>query len=1084
MSSSTTSGINGVWGSSPTNVFAVGDSGMILHYNGSTWSTVTSGTTSNLTAIWGDSSTEIFAVGWDGEILHYNGSAWSRMTSGISGDALLGVCGSASNDVFAVGTGDTILHYNGNIWKRMATGTENCQFYGVWGNSATTVFTVCTGEDWGAGYLKWYSKVLRYDGAAWSEVCRSVAHRLYGVWGSSPTDVFAAGSNGEILYYDGSLWTTLTSGNTYDLPHGLLVGVWGSSSTNVFTVGRGGTILQYNGTAWNQIRDSTTDMLYDIWGSSPADIFAVGDGGVVLHYNGSTWSTMTSGTPYKLRGVWASSASDFFAVGDCGTIIHYNGSTWNQMYSGTTVALFDGVWGSSSGDVFAVGHMILHYDGTAWSTMYEYPGCLFYGVWGSSPSDVFAVGIQGIILHYDGSTWSQMSSGTSADLFEVWGSSPTDVFAVGNEMLHYDGSSWSPIDIGTKDWLMDIWGTSSSDIFAVGGGNAILHYDAAWSLTSVTPNHGRQGESLAVTITGPSLSDIVSVSLESGIAVNSFTRDSPTEITANISIDSSASPGPRRVSVTTSRGTMTKAGGFWVMQALPVITSVRPSHGYQGQHLEVSITGTHLTGAWSLDFGSDVFVSEVTFESDTEIRAHINVSFSATPGVRGITVTTLGGTSNEGAFTVFPDWARPDGQALQGLSSAVAHLREMTLGSVPVQVVTQDELRELLLKNSEDDLIQVATAQDLYVLLDFLEDGQNLYNILIEAYAQGILGFYDPENDELCLVSYTSDFGPLEKLILVHEYAHALQDQHFNLTSLWKKDYNSDISMAVNSLVEGDAMLVTAAYYLNFLSEPERRLIGDLSTEPGREPGADVPMVVQKNMMFPYRYGVEFVGAIFSNGGWEAVNRAYNYPPKSTEQIMHPEKYYRQKDDPRSVILPNIAAALGTGWSELDSDVFGEFGLLIYLEAFLDPSDAAKAAEGWGGDRYAFLKDDAGKELFLLSSVWDSKKDAREFYEACVARAEKKSGEDVGSVLRSKTERRWQSDGYSLYLRQDGASVLLIIAPDETIIDTLLSEVGPDLGGWGEAGESHLWMWVTIGVSAVVILVVSALVVRRVARRA
>ena len=40
--------LDGVWGSSATDVFAVGDSGTILHYNGSAWSAMSSGTTNEL----------------------------------------------------------------------------------------------------------------------------------------------------------------------------------------------------------------------------------------------------------------------------------------------------------------------------------------------------------------------------------------------------------------------------------------------------------------------------------------------------------------------------------------------------------------------------------------------------------------------------------------------------------------------------------------------------------------------------------------------------------------------------------------------------------------------------------------------------------------------------------------------------------------------------------------------------------------------------------------------------------------------------------------------------------------------------
>jgi photosystem II stability/assembly factor-like uncharacterized protein len=71
MSSGTTTDLYGVWGSSPSNVFAVGDSGAMLHYDGSAWSAMSSGTTTDLYGIWGSSPSNVFAVGDSGAILHY-----------------------------------------------------------------------------------------------------------------------------------------------------------------------------------------------------------------------------------------------------------------------------------------------------------------------------------------------------------------------------------------------------------------------------------------------------------------------------------------------------------------------------------------------------------------------------------------------------------------------------------------------------------------------------------------------------------------------------------------------------------------------------------------------------------------------------------------------------------------------------------------------------------------------------------------------------------------------------------------------------------------------------------------------------
>src|SRR5690242_13730222 len=80
MSIATTSAMRDVWGTSPSDVFAVGDNGTILHFDGSAWNRMVSGTSASLTKVWGASSTEVYASSPDNAILRYNGSMWSPLT--------------------------------------------------------------------------------------------------------------------------------------------------------------------------------------------------------------------------------------------------------------------------------------------------------------------------------------------------------------------------------------------------------------------------------------------------------------------------------------------------------------------------------------------------------------------------------------------------------------------------------------------------------------------------------------------------------------------------------------------------------------------------------------------------------------------------------------------------------------------------------------------------------------------------------------------------------------------------------------------------------------------------------------------
>jgi hypothetical protein len=280
--SGTTQTLTGIWGSSATDVYAVGWDGTILHYEGTDWSADLSGDGSILHAVWGSSAMDVFAVGHtsspnEAVILHYDRTGWNVQTQMDDGINLSDVWGSSASDVFAVGAfryENKILHYDGNSWTGQATGLPlETPITCIWGSSATDVFAV------GVGSNEMVAVVLHYDGTGWSEHTSGIEVQLYGLWGSSATDVFAVGQLGTILHYDGNSWTEQTSGTTQTL-----TGIWGSSASNVFVVGGNGTILHYDGTGWTAQASGTTENLSEVWGSSASDVYAVGVNGTILHY--------------------------------------------------------------------------------------------------------------------------------------------------------------------------------------------------------------------------------------------------------------------------------------------------------------------------------------------------------------------------------------------------------------------------------------------------------------------------------------------------------------------------------------------------------------------------------------------------------------------------------------------------------------------------------------------------------------------------------------------------------------------------------------------------------------------------------
>src|SRR5262245_26005951 len=73
--------LRGVWGTSATDVWAVGEAATLLHFDGSTWRRINFGTdVTNIESVWGSAPDDVWAAGNYGVIVHWDGSTWTMAT--------------------------------------------------------------------------------------------------------------------------------------------------------------------------------------------------------------------------------------------------------------------------------------------------------------------------------------------------------------------------------------------------------------------------------------------------------------------------------------------------------------------------------------------------------------------------------------------------------------------------------------------------------------------------------------------------------------------------------------------------------------------------------------------------------------------------------------------------------------------------------------------------------------------------------------------------------------------------------------------------------------------------------------------
>ena len=234
--------------------------------------------------------------------------------------------------------------------------------------------------------------------------------------------------------------------------------------------------------------------------------------------------------------------------------------------------------------------------------------------------------------------------------------------------------------------------------------------------------------------------------------------------------------------------------------------------------------------------------------------------------------------------------------------------------------INRDELAVRLRTDLDESRREIEETGSLLKTLGVLEADVDFFELLLSMFSEGVLGFYDAEQDALFVVEDKPGLEPLDMVVYAHEFVHGLQQQHFDIQSLLESaEGNSDAERAVRGLIEGDATLAESIYLFNYLDEGQREEAVAGGGQFDLDAFFSAPRVFQRLFVFPYLEGANFVVSLYQADGWTTVDAAYANPPSSTEQILHPDKF-EAGEAPVPVAVPDVSAQLGDGWSEIGQD--------------------------------------------------------------------------------------------------------------------------------------------------------------------
>jgi hypothetical protein len=504
-----------------------GTSTLIEHWNGTSWSVVSSPDTAadnnELSSVTCNSASDCWAVGYSGSadvsqtlVEHWDGASWSIVSSpntATENNYLSSVTCNSASDCWAVGyhypnngfIGQTLVeHWNGVSWSIVSSpNTSPTQ-----GNHLLSVTCSSASDCWAVGEYADdnvdLTLIEKWNGTSWTIVSSpnpTQFSRLFSVACSSASDCWAVGT-----YHDGTYYQTL--------------------------------IERWNGASWAVVNSSSpgNKRLNSVTCASGSDCWAVGftsnpstlaNSTRVEHWDGVSWSLVNSANTApnrnnELAGVVCTS-SGCWAVGlfnnsrtDQTLIEHWNGSSWAitaspSINNGIRGNGLDGATCTSRSNCWAVGSysqeadspfsfaytLIERWNGTSWQTI-ESPSVAAINnglrdVACSSQSDCWAVGSiynsgvqyhQTLIEHWDGNSWSIVPSPNATNQNRLNGvacSSASNCWAVGfvsdtshtlTLIQHWNGSAWSivpsPNVFASDNFLYSVTCSSDSDCWAVG----------------------------------------------------------------------------------------------------------------------------------------------------------------------------------------------------------------------------------------------------------------------------------------------------------------------------------------------------------------------------------------------------------------------------------------------------------------------------------------------------------------------------------------------------------------------------------------------------------------------------------------
>ncbi|EMA66686.1 hypothetical protein C461_11613 [Halorubrum aidingense JCM 13560] len=415
-------------------------------------------------------------------------------------------------------------------------------------------------------------------------------------------------------------------------------------------------------------------------------------------------------------------------------------------------------------------------------------------------------------------------------------------------------------------------------------------------------------------------------------------------------------------------------------------------------------------------------------------------------------------------------------EALTDLTMArVEHVRERPFREdVPVETVTREEFINDTAGGAsgpdagdDDSDAEFQRWNDqVWKALFVVGEDEASGDAIDTVFGGAVSGFYSPSEDRIVLVIPEGEAVQISPSTLAHELVHGMQDQYHDLTRPRYVGATQDGDLAVDGIVEGEAVHVEERY--DARCADEWRCLDEPDADGGGGgSAADYNFGILQTVLQPYSDGALYVEELVETEGWVAVDAAMESPPESTAEVIHRNPDY----ETREVDFEDEATG---GWETYPeqgvdgAETTGEASMFVmfwyqsfaYEYPVLDPSASVRenvrihtrpdeelrtranynyaheATDGWAGDElYPYRNteaegDDAGdtRDGYVWVTEWQTAGDAADFHEAYLrmVTAHGDGGYEAGTVYEVE-----DGDFRGAYgIERDGTTVTVAHAPE------------------------------------------------------